>query len=85
MAARNFNQDMATAGKLVIAEVDEIVEDGVLHPDNIHTPGVFVDFVVKTEETHKPIEKLVNDDGSGKLSIKGKGAETRIKIAKRVA
>jgi 3-oxoacid CoA-transferase len=85
MAARNFNQDMATASKLVIAEVDEIVEDGVLEPDQIHTPGVFVDFIVKTEETSKPIEKLVNDDGTGKLSIKGKGAETRIKIASRVA
>ena len=84
MAARNFNQDMATAGRLVIAEVEEIVEDGVLEPDNIHTPGVFIDFVCMTEETTKPIEKLVTDDGSG-ISMTGKGAETRIKIAKRVA
>lgn len=84
MAARNFNQDMATAGKMVIAEVDEIVEDGELDPDQIHTPGIFVDFVVKTEETDKPIEKLVTDDGSG-VSITGRGAELRKKIAARVA
>jgi 3-oxoacid CoA-transferase len=84
LSARNFNQDMATAAKIVIAEVDEIVEDGVIDPNDVHTPGVFVDFVVKTEQTSKPIEKLVTDDGTG-ISLKGDGAELRIKIAKRVA
>lgn len=49
LSARNFNQDMATAAKIVIAEVDEIVEDGVIDPNDVHTSGVFVDFVVKTE------------------------------------
>lgn len=75
---------MATAAKIVIAEVDEIVEDGVIDPNDVHTPGVFVDFVVKTDQTNKPIEKLVTDDGTG-ISLKGDGAELRIKIAKRVA
>jgi 3-oxoacid CoA-transferase len=84
MAARNFNQDMATAAKIVIAEVDEIVENGELDPENIHTPGVYVDFLVKTTETEKPLEFVVNDNGEG-LNIKGRGAENRIKIAKRVA
>ena len=75
---------MATAAKYVIAEVEEIVECGQLNPDQIHTPGVFVDAIVLTTEKSWPIEKRVNDDGAG-LKIEGKGAETRIKIAKRVA
>lgn len=45
--ARNFNPMIATAGKLVIAEVEEIVELGEFDPDNIHTPGVYVDRIVQ--------------------------------------
>jgi acetate CoA/acetoacetate CoA-transferase alpha subunit len=45
--ARNFNPIMATACSLVIVEVDEIVEIGELDPDIIHTPSIFVDFLVK--------------------------------------
>jgi 3-oxoacid CoA-transferase subunit A len=45
--ARNFNPMMATAGKITIAEVEEIVEIGDLDPDCIHTPGIYVDMVVK--------------------------------------
>ena len=44
---RNFNMVMATAGKVVIAEVDEIVPAGTLRPDAIHTPGIYVDKVVQ--------------------------------------
>ena len=40
--ARNFNPIMATAGKVTVAEVEEIVEEGQLDADNIHTPGIFV-------------------------------------------
>jgi 3-oxoacid CoA-transferase subunit A len=40
--ARNFNPVAATAGKVTVAEVEEIVEDGALEPDSIHTPSVFV-------------------------------------------
>lgn len=40
--ARNFNPMMATAGKITIAEVEEIVEPGELDPDQIHTPGIYV-------------------------------------------
>jgi 3-oxoacid CoA-transferase subunit A len=40
--ARNFNPMAATAGKVTVAEVEEIVEDGALDPDSIHTPSVFV-------------------------------------------
>lgn len=40
--ARNFNPMMATAGRITVAEVEEIVDAGELDPDNIHTPGIFV-------------------------------------------
>lgn len=44
--ARNFNPEVATAGKVVIAEADEIVEVGELNPNDIHCPGVYVHRVV---------------------------------------
>jgi acetate CoA/acetoacetate CoA-transferase alpha subunit len=47
--ARNFNPLMATAAALVIAEVEEIVEIGEIDPDDVHTPSIFVDFLVKSE------------------------------------
>ncbi|MED1792755.1 CoA transferase subunit A [Brevibacillus nitrificans] len=47
--ARNFNPMMATAAKLVIAEVDEIVEAGELDPEQIITPHLFVDYIVRAE------------------------------------
>lgn len=46
---RNFNPLMATAAKVVIAEVEEVVETGDIDPDAVHTPGIFVDFLVKSE------------------------------------
>lgn len=49
MAMRNFNMVMATAAKVVIAEVDQFVPVGALSPDEIHTPGIFVDRVVQVE------------------------------------
>lgn len=45
--ARNFNPLMATACALVIAEVEEIVEIGAIDPDQVHTPSIFVDYLVK--------------------------------------
>lgn len=56
--ARNFNPVMATAGKVTIVEVEEIVEAGVLDADCIHTPGIFVDRVVLSTVNEKRIEKL---------------------------
>lgn len=46
MTARNFNPIIATAGKVTVAEVEEIVEAGELDPNEIHTPGIFVDRVI---------------------------------------
>jgi len=48
--ARNFNPLMATAAALVIAEVEEIVETGEMDPNEIHTPSIFVNFLVKAEQ-----------------------------------
>lgn len=47
--ARNFNPLMATACKLVIAEVEELVEIGEIDPDQVHTPGIFVDYLVTSK------------------------------------
>jgi 3-oxoacid CoA-transferase subunit A len=54
--ARNFNPMMATAGKITVAEVEEIVPVGSLDPDHIHTPGIFVQRIV-TGTFEKRIEK----------------------------
>ncbi len=48
--ARNFNPLMATAAALVIAEVEEIVEIGEIDPNDVHTPSIFVDYLVKAEQ-----------------------------------
>ena len=56
--ARNFNPMVATAGKIKIAEVEEIVEMGALDPDAIHTPGIFVHRIVQGTRYTKLIEKL---------------------------
>lgn len=47
--ARNFNPMMATAGKVCVAEVEELVEIGTLDPDAIHTPGIYVDRIVQSQ------------------------------------
>ncbi|AAK24376.1 3-oxoadipate CoA-transferase, alpha subunit [Caulobacter vibrioides CB15] len=58
MTARNFNPVMATAGKVTIVEVEEIVEAGELDANAIHTPGIYVDRIVKSTINEKRIEKL---------------------------
>jgi len=55
--ARNFNPMMATAAKVTIAEVEEIVPAGALDPDDIHTPGLFVQRLIKGEAYEKRIEQ----------------------------
>ena len=57
MTARNFNPMMATAGKVTVAEVEEIVPVGALDPDGIHTPGIFVQRIVQGAQYEKRIEK----------------------------
>jgi 3-oxoacid CoA-transferase subunit A len=55
--ARNFNPMMATAARITIAEVEEIVPAGKLPPDGIHTPGVFVQRLLRGERYEKRIEQ----------------------------
>jgi 3-oxoacid CoA-transferase subunit A len=55
--ARNFNPMMATAGKITIAEVEELVPTGSIDPDHIHTPGIFVQRILKGPHYEKRIEK----------------------------
>ena len=56
--ARNFNPVMATAGKVTVVEVEELVEAGALGADNIHTPGIFVDRIFVGAPYDKKIEKV---------------------------
>lgn len=55
--ARNFNPAMAMAGKITIAEVEELVEPGELDPNFIHTPGVFVQRIFQGQNYEKRIEQ----------------------------
>ncbi len=58
MTARNFNPMMATAGRVTVAEVEEIVPVGALDPDSIHTPGIFVQRIVPLSHIVKRIDKV---------------------------
>lgn len=57
--ARNFNPMMATAGKVTIAEVEEIVETGSLDPDHIHTPGIFVQRLIQCSHEKRIEQRTV--------------------------
>jgi 3-oxoacid CoA-transferase subunit A len=56
--ARNFNPMMATAGKVTIAEVEELVAPGELDPNHIHTPGIFVQRIFQGTNYEKHIERV---------------------------
>lgn len=55
--ARNFNPMMTTAGRVTVAEVEEIVDKGELDPDHIHTPGIFVQRLIRGDNFEKRIEQ----------------------------
>jgi len=55
--ARNFNSMMAMAGRVTIAEVEELVEVGELDPDQVHLPGIFVQRIIQGEKYEKWIEQ----------------------------
>jgi 3-oxoacid CoA-transferase subunit A len=59
--AMNFNPMAATAGKITVAEVEEIVEPGELEPSQIHTPGIYVNRVIKGD-FEKRIERVTTRD-----------------------
>ncbi|MBB3694642.1 CoA transferase subunit A [Sphingomonas sp. BK580] len=56
--ARNFNPNMATAGRITVVEAEEIVPEGAMDPDCVHTPGIYVDRIVRSTINDKRIEKL---------------------------
>jgi len=56
--ARNFNPMMATAAKITIAEVEELVEPGEIDPDHVVTPGIYVKRIVKGEHYERRIERV---------------------------
>ncbi len=62
--ARNFNPMMATAGKITVVEVEEIVELGELPPDDIHIPGIYVQRIIKGAKYEKRIEQRTVQGGS---------------------
>jgi 3-oxoacid CoA-transferase subunit A len=55
--ARNFNPVMATAGRVTVAEVEQLVEPGEIDPDHIHTPGIFVQRILPLSSFAKRIEQ----------------------------
>jgi 3-oxoacid CoA-transferase subunit A len=55
--ARNFNPMMAMAGRITVAEVEHLVEPGELEPDEIHTPGIFVQRIFQGTHYEKRIEQ----------------------------
>ncbi len=61
--ARNFNPVMAMAGKITVAEVEELVQPGELDPNEIHTPGIFVQRIFKGEKFEKRIEQRTVREG----------------------
>jgi 3-oxoacid CoA-transferase subunit A len=61
--ARNFNPMMATAGKVSVAEVEELVPVGTLDPDCVHTPGIFVQRLVQGPHYEKRIENRTTREG----------------------
>ncbi|OOR89573.1 succinyl-CoA--3-ketoacid-CoA transferase [Moraxella caviae] len=56
--ARNFNPDCAMAGKITVAEVEELVEIGEIAPDDVHLSGIFVQRIIVNDKPEKRIEKI---------------------------
>ncbi|HKT73189.1 MAG TPA: CoA transferase subunit A [Steroidobacteraceae bacterium] len=63
--ARNFNPMIATAGRITVAEVEILVEPGMIDPDAVHTPGIFVDRIFKGRDYVKHIERLTTRPRAG--------------------
>ncbi len=73
--ARNFNPMMATAGKVTVAEVEEMVGPGELDPDHIHTPGIYVDRVILGRNYEKRIEQRTVRKRADQTAAAGAGEE----------
>lgn len=84
---RNYATVMAKAADLVVVEAEEVVDVGVIGPDEVHLPGIFVDRVVPAGEKYIEILKTDPSGGKGGVSEEGVGEEERkrILIGKRAA
>ena len=79
--ARNFNPMIATCGKVTVAEVEELVEVGQLDPEQVHTPGVYVDRIVQGAKYEKRIEFRT----VAGAAVSKKESPTRTLMAQRAA
>jgi 3-oxoacid CoA-transferase subunit A len=75
--AMNFNPMMATAGKITVAEVEEIVEVGELDPEHIHTPGIYVDRVIKGTFEKRIEQRTVRSDNTERTTRSSDSASTK--------
>jgi len=80
--ARNFNPECAKAGKIAIAEVEELVEVGEMHPDEIHIPGIYIHRIIKGDSYQKRIERLTLRKDNQEAEVANR---TRDMIVKRAA
>ena len=58
LTARNFNPAVAMAGKICVVEVEHIVETGMIDPDQVHLPGIYVHRIVHNPNPEKRIERI---------------------------
>jgi len=65
MSARNFNPMVATAGEVTLAEVEQLVDPGAIDPDQVVTPGIFIDWIFQGSYGPKRIEKRTNRQAGG--------------------
>ena len=63
MTENNFNHAIATAARIVVAEVEEIVEIGAIEPENVHTPGLFIDYLVEARLRPEDLGSSVSSSG----------------------
>src|SRR5438270_7575514 len=81
MTSRNFNPMIATCGSVTVAEVEQLVEIGELDPDQIHTPGIYVDRIIQGRNYEKRIEfRTVSGAAAAK-----KDSPIRERVARRAA
>jgi len=84
--ARNFNPMIATCGRITVAEVEELVEVGQLDPELIHTPGVYIDRIVRGEKYQKRIEfRTISGATAAGAGASKKESPLRAMMAKRAA
>ena len=84
-AAGNFNPVMAAAGRVTVAEVEELVEVGALGPDRIHTPGIYVDRIIKAAAPEARVEPAARPPRATAGAGRSRQGWTRDEMAARAA